>query len=200
LEDGEVLYMGGPARHTSGLRTFIDGDVAGQFSTPEGITGVDSTNSDNGTLYLRMAKIIGLANFVVQLFKDADLTELVAEDPLARTENNVDFASVNNSGISGTIFFDAFEFDTDQIAIRFPFPWEISYNFAVSENVTNFDVGGILINKKGWQYADVRYAADVQLVGGKNRVTQIAKYVYVHDVRKIMDFDTLLIDDDVIFP
>lgn len=199
---GEVLYRGAQARHTSGGRTFFSGDDASQFSSPEGITGVNSTNSDNGILYLKMTKMPGLANYTINIYKDSALTDLVAQDSFASVGNGISLAGAGGSGISGEFDFDSYEYDTDQITINFPFPWEITYNFSISENEASIDLGGITVtDKKGWEYADVQYSPEEQTVDSKVRVIQTAEYVYLHEVYPEADLSSLLlIDDATIIP
>jgi len=206
---GEILYTGAQARNTSGSRVTIEGDEVGMFSEAEKITGVTSENTDNGILYLSIEQTSGGDDFLegefhIKLFKDPALgnSDLVAQAPIA-VIGTVLLAEANGSGIAGTIQFDSYEFDTDQIILVFPFPWEISYNYAVILNEDAFVVGEINVqNKLGWEYADVQYSANDQIVGMPpvTRTVQAAKYVYLHEVYQKVKFSEFLIDDKAIFP
>lgn len=201
---GEVLFKGATGRFSSGGQTEIKGDTARQFADADGITGVTSENSDNGILYLKLTKIPNLANYQVQLYKNNNFSEanLVAEDPLA-TIGNVGFASVGGSGVSGTINFLSYEYDTQAVVIEFPFPWELTYNVQISENQETVTVGEIdVTDKLGWEYLDVQYSPEEQTVDAKKRIVQAANYAYLHQVYKEAVFATLLnlLDEDDILP
>jgi hypothetical protein len=59
----------------------------------------------------------------------------------------------------------------------------VSYQFAMSKNVTGQTIGGIAgIAKKAWEVAWIRYQDKVVTVGGKDVPTREAKFVYVDRV------------------
>ena len=200
---GEVLYRGAQGRHTGGGRAFTKGDDASQIAGVDKITGVSSLNSDNGLLYLNLTKLRRTREHSIALYKDADQLEKVAEAPIAEI-GIVELASVEGSGIGGTLRLDHFQFDTKSIIISFPFPWEINYAFAISENkLTDFTIGDITVNSKlGWDYMDVQYVAEKQTVGDPavTRIVQTANFVYLHEVYPFISLSFLLIDDTKIIP
>lgn len=203
---GEVEFLGAQGRHAPPGTPRSSGDDNGQLGGFENITGVDSTNTFNGSLFVSITKLPGVYltgqrnRYDIKLYKDSGRSQLVAENPLAGIGVN-QLSTVNDSGISGTITLFNYVSDTDDITIAFPFPWEITYNFAISPNETNLAVGDITVtSKKGWEYADVRYAPKEQTVGSDKFVTHAAKYVYVHQVKDEVDFSFLELDEDDIIP
>jgi hypothetical protein len=200
-DEGEVLFTGATGRFSEGARATIEGDEEQMFAGPENITGVNSDNSDNGVLYLSIDKILGFGNYVIRLYKSAAQTpeDLVAENSLGSI-GQVDLTSVNGSGIGGYIGLQTYKYDTNNIIIKFPFPWEITYNFAISENQQNIERGDITITEKeGWQYLDIYYQGEKQTLGGTDAIVQVATFAYVQDTYEKRSFGFLQIDDDEIF-
>lgn len=197
-EAGEVLYKGASGRYTPGGDPYDVDDDGAQLSGYEYIEGVTRDNSDNGTLYVALNKASDMERYYVDFFSDADQTILVATCQNAVIGGSDNYITeINGSGITGTVWFDRYLFDTDSIKVVFPFPWEITFNFLVSENKSELEVGKVVvINKLGWEYADVRYAPEEQDVGGDTHVVPTAKYVYLQRVYESFDFTLLQIPDD----
>jgi hypothetical protein len=55
---------------------------------------------------------------------------------------------------------------------------EVNYAFMCSENVNGLEIGGITINKDGWDFADVRFAEDTEA----GKPVKPPKEIYVHRV------------------
>ena len=67
-------------------------------------------------------------------------------------------------------------------------PWEVTYKFGVSKNVTGLFVGDIgPISKKGWEYLDIVYETQP----GTTIMLPKAVAVYVHKIFDTADFSTL---------
>lgn len=68
--------------------------------------------------------------------------------------------------------------------------WEVSYKFSVSPNESGFSVGGIGVsNKKGWQYAWVKYKDEVS----GDAVVRKPEAVYVETVYESVSFSGLVV-------
>lgn len=208
---GEVLFKGAQGKYTSGGKVYTSGDSGLQFSDLDGLIGVNATNTDNGVLYLKLTEIDSISGlYSIELFKNADMdaADKVAENPVAELGENT-MTSVNDSDITGTLKLDAYQFDTDTIQIIFPFPWEITYNFAISMNeafeTDNKTIGEVVLNKdkEGWWYTDVQYSPTEVTVGGKKRILQSANYVYFQKVYQTFAFQEIflnLLDSETLIP
>ena len=70
--------------------------------------------------------------------------------------------------------------------------WELSFEFAYSPNKTDIVIGGITVDKKGWEYLDVMYKEDTTNTIG-NKPIQVPAQVNVHKVYEDGDFSLLQI-------
>ena len=60
---------------------------------------------------------------------------------------------------------------------------EVTYQFAVADNLTNLTVGSITgVDKKAWDVAWIRYEDTITTVGVDDNPTRVAKFVYVDRV------------------
>lgn len=205
---GELLFERASGRYVGGGTAKTIGDTAGHIGGAKNITGVTSSNSYNGNLFVSLSKVLGLpgylgAQYQIRLYKDPGMaaTDLVASCDAATIQTENILNAENSSGIGGKIGLYRYLYDTDDIAIQFPFPWEITYNFAVAKNASQEDIGDVTVKyKKGWEYADVRYADDVATVNGKKYRIKKAKYVYLHRVYGQSAFSYFELDEDTILP
>jgi len=207
-EAGEVEFIGAQGRHSPSGEPKSSGDSNGQLGGFSGISGANADNTANGALFVSLRKlpgqyVVGAPNrYEIILYKSATFADAdeVARVSLAEIGVN-QLTQSNGSGISGTITLFNYVNDTTSISILFPFPWEITYNFAVSPNETDLAVGDITITeKKGWEYADVRYGPEEQTVGTDVYLIEAAKYAYVHEVKETADFSFLKLDVNDIIP
>jgi len=200
----EMLLETVSGRYTPGGSAKSVGDAVGQLGGFDNINGITSDNSDNGTLYVSFFKITGLANYSVKLYKNANkaAADLVASDNLASIKDDNILTEANGSGITGSIAIKKYLYNTEDIAIQFPFPWDFNYNFAISPKA--LVVAGAIdfdgTEKEGWDYADIRYAPEETTVSGVTYVVEAAKFAYFHKVFDAVDFSFLLLDEDSLLP
>lgn len=194
----EVLFMGTSGGYAIGGSPAVSGDDKRQLGGWGGLVGATSQNTLNGLLFASFTKVSGLANYNIKIYKDEAMTQLVGSVDMGVVgENQVVGGS---GGITGTIFINNYVSDIDVITIQMPMPYEITYNFKISEYKSSKTIGGISVsNKEGWEYADIRYAPKSQEVDGKEVHNLEAAYVYLHEVFEAMDFSQLLINPSEIF-
>lgn len=199
---GEVLFMGASGGRNSGGAIVESGDDDSQLSGYDGITGISSLNTDAGKLYVKMVEAGGY--IAVTIYKSTTMTagNAVASYALGAENTTVPLVEENSSGVGGTVHIDTFTDDTTSIVIEFPFPWSVTFKFAVSENATvvNELIGYYLgagsgakthIDKIGWDRLWIKFEEAVVGTGESKAKIQRPLNVYIERVYDFIDFDLL---------
>jgi len=184
---GEVLFLGASGSRSGNGSIRESGDDDDQLSGYDGITGLNSENTDSGKLYFTLIKLVGFGNYDIHIYKDSGLTSEVGQSLIASIGSNA-VSEVGGSGIGGTITIDQYVQDDDSISVQFPFPWEITFRFAVSRNADDLTVGAMTgIEKEGHEYLWVSY----ETTDSESVMIQQPAFAYVEKVYETLDFDTL---------
>lgn len=193
---GEVLFEGASGGRSGGGVVDEQGDDDDQLSGYEGLTGVTGDNTDAGRLYFAITKLVGVANYDIDIYKDSAMTTRVGYVSTGVVGSNA-VTSDGGSGIGGTITLDQYVADTTAIAVEFPFAWEITLQFAISENETGIDVGDLVnVEAEGWEYLDVYSPYETVTIGGSEFQMSRPKYAWAHPVYGEMDFSELKAGDN----
>ena len=81
------------------------GDASVLLSGYQNITGISRNNTNNGTIYVNVA-LAGGGNYKITLYKDAAMSQAIAETANYATTGEKALSELNSSGIGGTITVD----------------------------------------------------------------------------------------------
>ena len=197
---GELLFENASGRYTPGALPEIIGSL-GDIITWGTVSGLSSTNTDNGVLYAsidRKQLIPQGTVYTLSFYKDSALAGTVIAEAINFKSGEETLVSGAGVSIKITLRKDTYD---GTFAVKFPFPWEMTYSFAVSSKEDSIVIGGITAtDKEGWEYADVFYATNEETQDGDKFLVQRAKYAYFHKVFRNFGFDNLLLDEDTVLP
>lgn len=118
-------------------------------------------------------------------FTQASVTQsyILQVEELVGTVNNAAF----KGRAAGEVLFTGWKLTTDSEGNV-----SASYEFAVSKNETNIDIGGIIVtSKEGWDYLWARYKSEVDTTASPTLVKKTPETVFVERVYERTDFSTL---------
>jgi hypothetical protein len=197
-EPGEVLFMGASGGRDGGA-IVESGDDNNQLSGYDGINGITIDNSDNGTLYFEMEEVAGFIN--IRAYMDSGHSIMVASGALGSVGDDLTLVEYGASGISGDVHIDAYVEDADNIVVQFPFPWSVTYKFAVEQNATTAnqkipvklgaDSAITYVEKKGWDYVWYIFEKKETGTGADKTLIERPKYAYVDRVYDSVNFADL---------